>query len=78
MKLLNETKYPLRGVRMYNHRGKKVNINPLCEWCAFVSINEDDTLRCSKTQTIVPDNGTCDQWNITVQLVDDFYMGCHK
>ena len=78
MNLLNKTKYPLLGVKMYNHRGKKVNIKPFCEWCAFADIDGDDNLVCSKTKSPVPDDGTCIEWNITVELVDDFYMGCHN
>jgi len=77
--LLNTTKYPLLGIKIFDGNGKKVKIKPRCELCAFVDVVGDEMeLVCTKLNIKVFDNAKCDEWNITMKMMDDIYSGCIK
>lgn len=79
MNLLNDTGVQLLGIKIYDHRGKKVNVRLRCELCAFADIIEEHyALKCSNTGLITVDNGLCNEFNITSQMMDDIYHGCIK
>jgi hypothetical protein len=79
MELLNNTGVKLAGIKIWDHMGKRVNVKIRCEICAFADvIEEHDALKCTKTGLMTVDNGLCDEFNITKQMMDDIYHGCIK
>jgi len=78
--LLNKTDEPIKKVVVYKFDGKKKTIKPRCELCAFCEIVEDEdlSLLCLKKSQIVDDEHSCDEFNITREMLQDIYDGCVK
>lgn len=78
--LLNKTSDPLKKVIVYKFDGKQKTIKPRCELCAFCEVLEDKDLDldllCLKKSQIVDDKHSCDEFNITRQMLQDIYNGC--
>lgn len=76
--LLNKTREPLIKVIVYKFDGKQKTIKPKCELCAFCEVLEDKDLDllCLKKSQIVDDKHSCDEFNITRQMLKDIYNGC--
>jgi len=75
--LLNKTNEPLRGLKVYDYKGRLRKIKVRCELCAFCEvIEESDALKCSKSGLMTVENGFCDDFNITIAMLQDIYNDC--
>jgi hypothetical protein len=79
MELLNNTDIKLAGIKIWDHRGKRVNVKIRCELCAFSEIIEEhNAIKCTKSGLMTLADGLCNEFNITAQIMNDIYCGCIK
>lgn len=74
--LMHKEQGPFKGLRIYDHNGKRKMIKPRCELCAFAEVLDFDYLLCSKSGLRTLDYGVCNDFNITRSMLSDIYHGC--